>query len=316
MRPPALHRRARPRAVLLTLLWTLSALAPQAWASAVHASDPPTGFDHLLNRADDLYARRHDGQRAGQGAPEPIARAITAYEQLLDSSSSTSLSRNLRVRWKLLEALYFQGDHVQREREAKRLTFERGREVFEAGLDLLAERVGGRGRLDAMSPEETARALADVPEAAPLYFWGTVSWGLWGEAFGKVAAVRQGVAGKLKHYIDTVLALDPAYGDAGGHRLKGRFHAEAPRIPFFTSWVDRELALRELRTAWREGRAEPLNGLYLAEAILDHESDRRDQAILLLRELAGRQPRAARLTEDLSVVIRARAELEALASRR
>lgn len=298
----------------LSLLTVLALSISQPGALPAGASGPPTGFDHLLERADSLYARRHVGQRAGRGAPEPIARAIEAYEQVLSlaSSPSASLEQNLRARWKLLEALYFQGDHVQRDRAARQATFDRGRVVFEEGLDLLAREVGGRDRLDAMNPEETARALAEVPEAAPLYFWGAVSWGLWGEAFGKVAAVRQGVAGKLQHYIDVVLALDPAYGWAGGHRLKGRFHAEAPRIPFFTSWVDREVALSELRTAWRQGRDEPLNGLYLAEAILDHAPDEREQAVSILRELVHRTPRTDRLTEDLSVVMRARAQLDEL----
>jgi len=259
-------------------------------------------------RAEALYPHRDEGHQGGHGAPETIAASIAAYEQALAFDPD-----NLEVRWKLLRALYFQGEHVQRERAAKRQTFDRGREVFEGALDLLAEKVGGRKRLDALGPEQTATAFADTPDALPTYFWGAVSWGLWGEAFGKVAAVRQGVAGKLKHYIDVVMAIDPMYSDAGGHRLKGRFHSEAPRIPFFTPWVSRETALAELHIAWETAPQDPLNGLYPAEAILDHAPRKRSEAIKILDEIRHRQPRPEKLVEDLSVVERARHRLEALA---
>src|SRR5947199_123316 len=79
----------------------------------------------------------------------------------------------------------------------------RGREVAEAGIDALARRLpggGGRARLDRLSPQEAARALAAVPQAKAIYLWGAVDWVLWGDAFGRLAAARHGVGDRLRRY--------------------------------------------------------------------------------------------------------------------
>jgi len=287
---PRLDRR------LLALLLALLLAVPLAGAAL--------GQAEALARGDAAWARRAEGAEAGRAAPGPIGEAIAAFEEAVRAAPES-----LEARWKLLRALYFQGDFVARDAAAKRQVFDRGRRAFEEALALPAPRVGGRERLDALPPAEVARVFADSPDVARLYFWGAVNWGLWGEAFGKIAAARQGVGGRLLRYSQIVVALDPLYDDAGGRRLLGRLHAEAPKIPFLTGWVDRKIALAELARAAAEGPADPFNRLYLAEAILNYAPERRQEALSLLRQVSEVEPRPDELVEDAAARERAAALL-------
>src|SRR5206468_707721 len=102
-----------------------------------------------------------------------------------------------------LRAYHFQGEYVAASRQGKQAAFGRGREVAEAAIDRLTRRLpggGGRARLDRLAPQEAAKAFAAVPQAKAVYLWGAVDWGLWGDAFGRLAAARQGVGDRLRRY--------------------------------------------------------------------------------------------------------------------
>lgn len=261
--------------------------------AAVAAGPSGAAEGDPLARGDAAWARRAEGSSGGRAAPGPIAEAIAAYEEAVRAAPES-----LEARWKLLRALYFQGDYVAADTAAKREVFGRGRTLQEETLDLVARKVGGRERLDAMEPEAVVRAYAGSPEVARVFFWGAVHWGRWAEAFGKMAAARQGVGGRLLRYGQIVVGLDPLYDDAGGRRLLGGLHAKAPRIPFLTGWVDREFAVEELTRAVADGPGDPFNRLHLAEALLDHAPARRQEALRLLREVAAVEPRPEEWVED------------------
>ncbi|HEX6199563.1 MAG TPA: hypothetical protein VF150_04805, partial [Thermoanaerobaculia bacterium] len=218
----------------------------------------------------------------------PIGRAIEAYEEAVAASPT-----NLEAHWKLLRALYYRGEHVAEGADERQAVFDRGRRAAEEALGRLAARAGGRQLLDALSPEDRAARLARIPEAGPTYFWAAVHWGLWGDAFGRLAAARQGVAGTIRDYAETARALNESYENGGPHRVLGRLHALAPKIPFFTGWIDRDRAVAELRRALALGPDDPLNRLYLAEALLEHRPERRAEALEHLRALLA-QPEDAR----------------------
>ena len=262
----------RSRAVLLLSLWTLGAAALPGASSA-----SPAAARHLA-AGDAAWAARAEGAPAddpGRAAPGPIGRAIAAYEAAVVADPD-----DLEARWKLLRALYFQGEHVARGDDARREVFDRGRQAAEAALERLEGRTGR------------------VPEAAAIHFWTAVHWGLWGDAFGRLAAARQGVAGKIRDHAERALALDPSYENAGPRRVLGRLHALAPKIPFFTGWIDRDRAIAELERAVAEGAAEPLNRLYLAEALLEHAPHRRAEALGHLRDLLRRPADPERPVEE------------------
>jgi hypothetical protein len=292
-----------PTALLILLVAAPNlqrAPAPQAMPAAPARQEAPgggagAGADEDVARGDAAWGRRGEGHAAGSGraAPGPIGEAIAAYERALRAQPD-----RLDVCWKLLRAEHFRGQFVAVSREEKQAVFGAARAVAEAGLDRLARRVGGRARLDAMAPAAAAKALAGVPEAAALHLWAGIHWALWGDNFGRLAAARQGVGDRVRRYAEVVIAIDERYEDAGGHRLLGRLHTLAPKVPFFTGWVDRGTAVAELRRAMALAPEYPLNQVFLAEALLLHEPAKGGEARQLLRRALERPPLPERVVED------------------
>ncbi len=284
--------RLTPAAALVLV----AALAPVA---SVHADAV-----EAIGAGDLAWARRAEGHRGALAEPGPIGEAIAAYRRALEHDPE-----NREARWKLLRALFFLGEHAVSDPERKLEIFTEGRALAEAGIDRLAARVGGRAALDRLEPSEVAEKLRGEPAAADFHFWAGAHWGLWGRHRGKLAAARQGVAKKIRHYAEIVNALNDGYQRGSGHRLLGRLHAEAPRIPFVTGWVDRDTAVAELERAVALDVTDPLGELYLIEALLEFRSERRQEAIDRLRRLAAREPGRETRVEDSQALADARALL-------
>lgn len=284
---------------LATLLLAASVLPSHAAADSA---------DEAIARGDAAYARRaegHEGLRASSG---PISEAIAAFEEALAADPA-----NREARTKLLRALFFKGDYVLQENDAKLEVFARGQELGEEGIEelLSGTTLDRRGGDDF---ERLVEHLKTEPSAAGIYYWTAVHWGVWGRHRGKIAAAREGVAGKIRDYARIVNAVESAYEGGSGHRMLGRLHAEAPKIPFVTGWIDRDTAVSELETA-RSYSDDSLTLLYFAEALLDYEPSRKDEAMALLRDVAARrgEPPFHHL-EDRRAVADARALLERLKS--
>jgi tetratricopeptide (TPR) repeat protein len=262
-----------------------------------------------LAAGDAAWARRAEGQHGGHAAPGPIGEAIAAYERAYKAQPA-----NLEAAWKLLRALHFQGDFVATSQNDKQRIFGRGRDVFEAALNEVERRAGGRAKLDDLAPPAAAKAVAGIPEAKPIFLWGAVHWGLWGDAFGRLAAARQGVGDKVRRNAEILLALDERYEDAAAHRVLGRLHTLAPKVPFFTGWVDRGQAVSHLRRAVALAPDSLLNRLYLADALLQHQPDKAAEARQILKRMIESRPGPARQVEDERAIADARALLAKSAS--
>lgn len=284
------YNRLMRRLFLLAAAVLFCALPASSWQAA-----PPSPLAPV-SQGDAAWAQR---AQAGK-----IDEAIAAYERALKAEPES-----LDAAWKLLRALHFKGDYVVRTPEEKQKVFGRGRDVAEAALDRIARRAGGRKRLDAMAPREAARVLAGVPQAKPVHLWAAVHWGLWGDSFGRLAAARQGVGDHVRRSAEILVALDESYEEGAGHRILGRLHTLAPKVPLVTGWVDRDKAVAELRRAAVLGPDNFLNHLYLAEALLEHQSERAGEARDILRRLTARRPSPERIVEDERALADARALL-------
>jgi tetratricopeptide (TPR) repeat protein len=262
-------------------------------SAPLHAQDP-------IAAGDAAWARRAEGHQGDHALPGPIGEAVADFERAVKEQPD-----RLEGVWKLLRALHYQGEYATFTREGKQQVFARGKEIAEAGIDRLARQVGG----DAMTPAQAAKAVAGVPEAKPLFLWAAVHWGLWGDVFGRLAAARQGVGDRVRRDAEILIALDERYEDAGGHRILGRLHTLAPRVPFFTGWVDRDKAVAELRRAVALGPDNLDNHLFLAEALLEHQPARSAEAREILRRLLARQPVPELVVEQERTLANARALL-------
>ncbi|MFQ5349408.1 MAG: hypothetical protein ACE5EG_03070, partial [Thermoanaerobaculia bacterium] len=137
-------------------------------------------------------------------------------------------------------------------------------------------------------------------------------WGLWGETSGAFTAARQGVARKVRDHATVAVLIDERYDGGGGHRILGRLHTEAPRIPLVTGWVDRDLAVTSLERAAALAPTEPLNRLYLADALRRFRPQRRGEAMALIEALIAGLPRPSFALEDETTLAEARRLLEQL----
>lgn len=260
-----------------------------------------------LARGDEAYARRAEGHVGPWADPGPISEAIAAYEEAVAADPDCQLART-----KLLRALFFKGDYVLMDPDAQLRVFERGQRLGEESITRLiaGTKLDRRGGKDYSA---LVQHLQDKPQAAGIYYWAAVHWGLWGRHRGKIAAARQGVASKVRDYAQIVNAIDTGYESGGGHRMLGRLHAEAPRIPFITGWINRKRAISELETA-RSFSDDPLTLLYFIEALFDYDTSRRNEAMKLLRALVGRDPESGDLLEEMRAVSDARTLLNSLSS--
>lgn len=259
-------------------------------------------------RGDAAWAGRAEGEREGRPMPGPIREAVRAYESALAASPES-----LEARWKLLRALHFEGEFAAQEAEDKRTVFGRAREVSEEGLGLLADQVGAGVRLDDLETGDVASRLAasGLPPTgvARLYFWSAINWGAWSQQVGLLRAVRQGVANRLYRYTEIAIALEPDYDEGGALRLLGRLHAELPRVPFVSGWVDRRQALPLIERAHALAPNTPGNRLLLALTLLDLAPERRAEALGLLEQVQELTPRASMRVEDLAMRREARERL-------
>jgi len=97
---------------------------------------------------------------------------------------------------------------------------------------------------------------------------------------------------------------------AGRLRLLGRLHCATPRVPLVSGWVDPKVGVELLERAVALSDRDPRNPLFLAEALLDHESSRRCEAIALLREIAARSPSVDLEVEESGILAEARQRLD------
>jgi tetratricopeptide (TPR) repeat protein len=261
-----------------------------------------------IARGDSAWARRAEGEREGRPLPDPIREAVRSYADALSGRPES-----LEARWKLLRALHFAGDFAARVEEESGRIFDRAREVSEQGLDLLADGVASGARLDEMDPEEIRNRLAaaDVSQrdVARLYFWSAINWGAWSRNAGLLSAVRQGVANRIHRYALVTVALEPEYDEGGAFRLLGRLHAELPRVPFVSGWVDREESIPLLERAFAIAPANPGNRLLLALTLLDLAPERSSEALELLKQVERLTPRTWMRIEDLAMRREARERL-------
>jgi tetratricopeptide (TPR) repeat protein len=261
-----------------------------------------------LGRGDALWERRAEGQVDAKAKPEPIRAAVDAYRAALRADPD-----GLEAHWKLQRALWFLAHYATTDTaEAQRL-YEEAIATGEDSLRVLALRTGDRDALDALSPEALREKLsaADRRDAAHFYFWHAVNLGAWARGAGLLDAVRAGVANRMHAATLCSIALDPDVEQGGALRLLSRLHAELPRVPLLSGWVDHDRALPLAEQVAADYPHHPGNAFLLGLTLLEKVPGRRDEALTLLERTATLEPRADHLVEDVSIRIEAREKLDA-----
>jgi hypothetical protein len=283
-------------ALLLGLLVVLAAAG--GWSTDVPSSGPDPGEVAWRQRAAGFAA-------SGKVSPEPVERAIAAWEGALEGRPD-----DLALRFRLIEALYFSGHFAARDAASSRRAADRELALAEETFEHIVAPLGGAARLESLDVAREAELERDHPAAAAGHFWCAVSWGVWGLTHSKLASAGRDVAGRIRRHAEVLIELDPSYADGGGSRLLGRLHAATPKVPLVTGWIDRRLGIEHLRRALAISTRDARNPLFLAEALIEHAPERRPEALALLREVAARAPDPDSLVEESETIESARSLLD------
>ncbi len=268
-----------------------SLLDIQSWIDA--------GDTHWENRAKDAQGSHADSKEMNE--------AIAAYRNGL-----TRAPDSLALRWRLMRALYFKGEYATDDREEKKKIFQEGKTIGEEFLHRVQQEASSHvGQpLDRAGPVALAPHFKAAPDVVAGFLWSSANWGGWSLAFGKLQAVRQGAATKIRDLATAVIAMDPNFFDGGGYRILGRLHHQTPSVPLITGWASTKEAVSYLRKAVQIGPRNFLNRLYLAEALWDlDKDDSRQEAVKLVEEIVHDTPGPTFLVEERRTQELAQADL-------
>lgn len=232
------------------------------------------GDAHWENRA-----ANNDGARAH---PKEVDAAIAAYQAAIRSDAA-----GLEARWKLVRALRFKAAYVAGGTDAKRDILATARDVSSEAVAQIEKELQSKGvkSYEKATDEQIAKQAKSIGEAAAVFYWDAAAWGEWGVAYGKLAAVRQGAAERIRKSATVAMLIDPAFDGGGGARVLGRLHNQTPRVPFLTGWASDKLAVRYLRESLSRDPSNKLTKVFLAEAMVANDSSSKPQAVELLREV-------------------------------
>jgi hypothetical protein len=296
------------RALARTAAFVSASLAALAAGPSARAQSPAAA--ESLVDADRLWAERALDARGGEASAPRAAALVASCRKAVELDPGS-----LEPRWRLMRALYFQGEHATTDAAEKKKIFDDGKKAGETSLEMVRQSVAratGRKTADE-TPVQLAPDANGIPGIVPTFLWAGIDWGKWALVFGKTEAARKGAADKIRDYAAAVVLLDPSFESGAGYRVLGRLHHQTPAIPFFTMWASRSEALKNLRLAYAAGPKHFYNRLYLADATWDYEKEKRSEARRMLEELVADTPSADYLVEDRRAQEDARALLAAWA---
>lgn len=243
----------------------------------------PSYASAQIATGDQHYAKRAEGARGAKAQATQIDAAIAAYRRAIVQDGS-----DLEARWKLLRAIRFKSAYVENSEQRKRSLGD-AKKVGEQSLAIVDRLLAQKGIKSVAKATEKriADAARAIPHAGELFFWDSVVWGEWAIAYGKMAAVKQGAADRIKRGSTIAMLIDPKLENGGGARVLGRLHNQTPRVPFLTGWASDELAVKYLSQSLAADPNNKLTKVFLAEAMVAASGRKKNAAVKLLREVVN-----------------------------
>ena len=231
---------------------------------------------------DTHWAARAEGHQGGRAQAGHIDAAIAAYQKAVAQNAN-----DLESRWKLLRAIRFKGAYVATTNEAKKPVYALGKKAGEEAIAVVDKLLAAKG---VSSPSKaTEKQIADaaraIPGAGEVFLWDSVNWGEWALAYGKMAAVREGAADRIRREATIAMLIDPKLEGGAPARVLGRLHDQTPRVPFLTGWASSKEAVRFLNESLKIDPPNKITKVFLAEAMVSQDSDTRPAAIAILRDV-------------------------------
>lgn len=232
-----------------------------------------------VSEGDQHWAARAEAHQGGRAQAAHINAAIVSYEKAIAANPN-----DLEARWKLLRAIRFKGAYVATSNDEKKQVYNVGRKAGEAAIALVEKQLGAKAK---GSANEVANAAKSIAGAGEIYFWDSVNWGEWALAYGKMAAVKEGAADRIRRESTIAMLIDPRMEGGGGARVLGRLHDQTPRVPFITGWASSKEAVKYLTESNRVDPTNKITRVFLAEALVSNDSDKKPQAMQMLKDVVA-----------------------------
>src|SRR5205085_1751974 len=194
---------------------------------------------------------------------------------------------DLDARWKLLRTMRFKGSYVATSSDEKKRIYDQGKKEGEAALAVVDRLLAAKGvkSISKATEKEVADVARTIPGADEIFLWDAVNWGEWAIVYGKLAAVRQGAADRIRREATIAMLIDPKLEGGAPPRVLGRLHDQTPHVPFITGWASSREALKFLNESLKIDPTNKITRVFLAEAMENSNSDTKPQAKQMLREI-------------------------------
>jgi tetratricopeptide (TPR) repeat protein len=233
-----------------------------------------------VSEGDQHWNARAEGHQGGRAKPAQIEAAIAAYQKAVAQEPN-----NLEARWKLLRAIRFKGAYVAAAGEEKKRVYAFGKKEGDAAIAIVNRDLAAKGVKADAHEKQIADAARTINGAGEVFFWDSVNWGEWALAYGKMAAVREGAADRIRREATIAMLCDPKMDGGGPQRVLGRLHDETPHVPFLTGWASSSEAVRFLKESYRIDPTNKITRVFLADAMVSNDSKSGPEAIRILREV-------------------------------
>jgi tetratricopeptide (TPR) repeat protein len=231
---------------------------------------------------DQHWAARAEGHQSGSAKATHVDAAIAAYQRAVAQNPN-----DLEARWKLLRTMRFKGAYVASSTDEKKQIYSTAKKAGEDTLIIVDRLLSAKGMksVSKATEKEVANAAKSIPGAGEIFLWDAVNWGEWALAYGKMAAAREGAADRIRREATIAMLMDPKLEGGAPSRVLGRLHDQTPRIPFITGWASNREALRFLNESLKIDPTNKITRVFLAEAMVNGNSDTKPQAVQSLKEL-------------------------------
>jgi tetratricopeptide (TPR) repeat protein len=234
-----------------------------------------------IAEGDQHFLRRAEGASGAHAKPEEVVQAIAAYQRAIAKNDA-----DIEAHARLLRAYRFQGAYVETTIDGKKKVYGEAKTAGSRAVAAVNRLLVARHVKPDAAEKTVAEAARAIPSAADVYLWDAVNWGEWALAYGKLAAVRQGAADRIRREATIAYLANPALEMGAPARVLGRLHDQTPHIPFLTGWASSSEAVKFLRESLRHDPTNKLTLVFLAEAMVSDNSKTKPQAIQLLRTAA------------------------------
>jgi tetratricopeptide (TPR) repeat protein len=228
------------------------------------------------------FAARAEGHQSGHAKATHVDAAIAAYQR-----ATVQNPNDLDARWKLLRTMRFKAAYVASSADEKKQIYSTAKKAGEDTLAIVDRMLSAKGMksVSKATEKEVADVARTIPGVDEIFLWDSVNWGEWALASGKMAAAREGAADRIRREATISMLIDPKLEGGAAARVLGRLHDQTPRIPFLTGWASNREALRFLNEALKLDPTNKITRVFLAEAMVNANSDTKPQAIQMLKEL-------------------------------